>query len=141
MTAPAAQRFLKNWPIVGLPAFAGIFLPWQDKLTSMSLVSDWFQPTLNVAASIIGPLACLVGFAFLAQESKSKRTRVMISASVLFAGCIFTCLFLRMALGTILFPAPLYQIAIWTVETILYLLAFASLAVAMISGGLLINNR
>ncbi len=100
----------------------------------MSLVSDRFQPTLNVGASVIGPLACLAGFAFLARRSKSKKTT---SQSILFAPCVVGCIFLRMALGTILFPTPLYQVAIWTLESMLYLLAFAALGIAMISGGLL----
>lgn len=140
MRAPKAKSFLKNWPFIGLPAFALLFLPWQDKLTSMSLVSDWFQPTLNVAASIVGPLACLVGFAVLAQTSKTRKTSAMILSSLVFTGCVVVCLFLRMALGTIIFPSPPVQVTIWTLHALLYLLAFASLAIAMISGGLLVEG-
>jgi hypothetical protein len=106
----------------------------------MSLVSDWFQPTLNVAASIVGPLACFVGFAFLALSSKSRKTWTMILSSLVFAGCVVACLFLRMALGTIIFPSPPMQVAIWTLQILLYLLAFASLGSAMISGGLLVEG-
>jgi hypothetical protein len=137
MTAPATRIFLKDWSSIGLPAFAGLFLPWQNKLTSMSLMSDWFQPTLNVGASVIGPLACLAGFPFLARRTTSKKTTAMISASLLFAACVVGCIFLRMALGTILFPTPLYQVAIWTLESMLHLLGFAAPGIAMISGGLL----
>jgi hypothetical protein len=106
----------------------------------MSLVSDWFQPTLNVAASVVGPLACFVGFALPAQSSKIRKTWAMILSSLVFAGCVMICLFLRMALGTIIFPSPPMQVTIWTLEILLYLLAFASLGGAMISGGLLIEG-
>jgi len=137
----SVQSFIRTWPLVGLPAFAAIFLPWQNKLTSMSLVSDWFQPSLNVGASIVGPLSCLVGYSFLVRRVRPRQIRAMMVASASFVSALILCLSLRMLLGTVVFPTPAVQVGLWILEVILYLIVFSALGVSMVSAGLVVRSR
>jgi hypothetical protein len=137
----SVQSFIRTWPLVGLPAFAAIFLPWQNKLTSMSLVSDWFQPSLNVGASIVGPLSCLVGYSFLVRRVRPRQIRAMMVASASFVSALILCLSLRMLLGTVVFPTPAVQVGLWILEVMLYLIVFSALGVSMVSAGLVVRSR
>jgi hypothetical protein len=140
-TKPSVQSFLRTWPLVGLPAFAAIFLPWQNKLTSMSLVSDWFQPSLNVGASIVGPLSCLVGYSFLVRRVRPRQIRAMMVAFASFVCALILCFSLRILMGTVVFPTPAVQVGLWILEVILYLLVFSALGVSMVSAGLVVRSR
>jgi hypothetical protein len=137
----SVQSFLRTWPLVGLPAFAAIFLPWQNKLTSMSLVSDWFQPSLNVGASIVGPLSCLVGYSFLVQRVRPRQIRAMMVAFASFVSALILCLSLRILMGTVVFPTPAVQVGLWILEVMLYLIVFSALGVSMVSAGLVVRGR
>jgi len=139
MAAATVRDFIRDWRHVGLPAFAAILLPWQNKLTEMSLVSDWFQPALNIGASIIGPLSCYVGYAVLARQSRKDRRRVMLASFCMFIACVILCFVIKMTIGILFFPDPTIQVAIWIAEICIYLLVFLTFAVCMVSTGLLLQ--
>jgi hypothetical protein len=139
-TMAGVQNFLRSWPLVGLPAFAAIFLPWQNKLTAMYLVSDWFQPSLNVGASIVGSLSCFVAYSYLVRKARARQLRAMVVAFAAFVAALVVCLSLKILIGTMFFPTPGVQVGIWILEVILYLLVFSAFAVSMISAGLLIRS-
>jgi hypothetical protein len=140
MPKAEARSFLSSWPLIGLPAFAAIFLPWQEKITAMSLVSEWFQPALNIGASIIGPLSCLVSYAYLVRKSRLTLERVMIGAFTVFLLFLLILYVRNMIVGIIFFPSEPILIVIWILEIAIYLSTFSALAVSMISGGLLLKG-
>src|SRR5262245_23489287 len=92
---------LAGWKIWGLPVFAAVFSPWQEKITSMTLISEYFQPTLNIAASVLGPLTCMVGYMVLNGATKRSKKSVAISSLIVFflllLACLLTKLFLQSA--------------------------------------------
>ena len=128
--------FLHGWPLFWLPAFAGIFAPWQNKLTAMSLVSEWFQPGLNIGASIIGPLTCVISYATLLRLSRARRIRVMLVAFAIFVTSLVICVISKLLIGVIYFPTPGQQLIVWAVLVIVYLGVFVALAVSMVSSGM-----
>jgi hypothetical protein len=124
---------LMGWKVWGLPVFAAIFAPWQEKITSMTLISDWFQPTLNVAASIVGPLACMVGYMVLNDSSKRVKRVVAIGSSVAFVVLLLMSLMTKYTLQTIVIGSTVGIHIAWIAWASIYLLLFISFAVAMVA--------
>lgn len=140
MTNPIS-RFLKAWKVWGLPAFAAVLLPWQEKITEVSLVSEYFQPGLNVAASVIGPLVALVTFASFCARSRAAKLTASKVGMIVFIGAMLVCLALIHTLGLVAAPAPLIQISIWVIWSAIYLSIFAAFAVAAVAGTLALPNE
>src|SRR5262245_57752965 len=113
--------FFGKWRVWGLSAFGTALGPWQDKLTQVSLISDWFQPALNVTSSLVGPLVCLVTFAVLHSRSRARQQRFCRYSVAAFFICLLSCLALRLSVGVVLFPSPTMQVLVWVVWAALYL--------------------
>jgi hypothetical protein len=135
-----AASFLKGWQTIGLPAFACIFLPWQNKLTEMSMISDYFQPALNIGASIVGPLSCFVGYAYLVHKSRAKQQQIMFAGFLTFLVSLLLLYAVKMTLGIAFIPERFALVGIWIAKIFVYLVTFSALAVSMIAGGLLIKR-
>ncbi len=135
------QQFFRKWPVWGLPAFAGIFAPWQDKLTSMTLISDYFQPDLSISGSILGPLACLSTYALIQKKSQKAVRKVLVFSISIFFLSIFACIFLRNTIDVTVFPDPKYQDLIRLSWISFYLMVFASLGASMTSAGVAIQKQ
>jgi hypothetical protein len=133
---PTTDSFFARWRTWGLASFATIIVPWQDKLTSIGLVSDFFQPGLNIAASIIGPLVCLTSFAALSTSSRARQQKSCIAFFIAFVVLLISCLALRYGIGLIWFPEGGAQMAVWVVWWIIYLGIFASFGVVIVSATL-----
>ena len=136
-----AEQFFKKWPVWGLPAFAEIFAPWQDKLTSMTLISDYFQPELNISGSILGPLACLSTFALTQKRSQKAVRKVLTFSICVFFFSLFGCIFLRYTIDVTVFPDLKYQVWIRLSWILLYLMVFAALGISMTSAGVAIQKQ
>jgi hypothetical protein len=136
MTALSSKSFLNGWALWGLPAFAEIFAPWQNKITQMSLISDWFQPTLNTGASVLGPLFCFVTFAALVRAKKQVAKRTAQCGLAIFLVAMFACFLLKISLGVVIDPAPAYLIFIWVWWATLYLTLFCALGATMVAAGI-----
>jgi hypothetical protein len=122
-----------GWKVWGLPVFAAIFSPWQEKVTSMTLISDWFQPTLNIGASIIGPLTCMVGYMVLNGSSKRKKRLVAISSLIVFFFLLLACLFTRYVLQSAAISSEIGTHFAWVLWAGIYLLVFMSLGLSMVA--------
>jgi hypothetical protein len=129
----SSNDFLSRWKAWGLPTFAAILAPWYEKISQMSLISDWFQPALNIGASVLGPLVCLVAFGSLHSLSRTRIQRVAISALSIFLILILGCFALHHIVGVIWFPNPSIQVAVWLLWAAMYLSLFGSLALAMVA--------
>ena len=136
-----ARDFVENWQIWGLPAFAGIFAPWQDKLTQVHLISDFFQPELNLCASVFGPLACMIGFGVLATRSRVRRQKAAIWVGLLFFVLVVICFSLSLTVGIIWHPSPVAQPVVWVTWITIYLSMFCALGVTMVAGMLAVGTR
>jgi hypothetical protein len=130
---PTSQDFFAKWQTWGLASFATVIGPWQEKLTNIGLVSNFFQPALNIVASIIGPLVCLTSFAALSTCSRARQQKIGIAFFFVFVILIVSCLTLRHGIGLIWFPEGGTQMAVWVAWWVIYLGLFAALGVAIVS--------
>jgi hypothetical protein len=132
----ATNDFLKRWHKWGLPAFAAAISPWQDKLTKVSLISDYFQPGVNVAASIVSPLFCLVTFAALHTAKRPRQQRLCVRFLAGFVLTLAFCFALHFTMGVTLFPPPTVHMFLWILWVIMYLSIFAFLGMTAVSATL-----
>ena len=137
MARPPARDPLRDWATFGLPAFAAALAPWQDKLTQAELIPTWYQPTLGIIASVLGPLICFC--LWLTCDRLKRRTLVRLCLASLFAfvAANFACLWLYAAVDITWFPDPATQPALRLAWQFLYLLIFAAFASAIVTGLLL----
>jgi hypothetical protein len=133
---PSSQDFFAKWQTWGLASFATVIGPWQEKLTNIGLVSNFFQPALNIVASIIGPLVCLTSFAALSTCSRARQQKIGLAFFIAFLILIVSCLTLRHGIGLIWFPEGGAQMAVWVGWWIIYLGLFAALGVTIVSATL-----
>lgn len=132
--------FIEKWPKWGLPAFATLLAPWLEKLTSMSLISDMFQPTLNIGASILAPLCCLVTFSVFGGTPKALSKPCLRAFSV-FIGALTMCLCFKYLLGTWWSPDPVLTMGLWGIWAVAYLTLFCSFGVTVVTASLLAFGR
>ncbi|NEH59670.1 hypothetical protein GR198_28510 [Rhizobium leguminosarum] len=132
--------FIEKWPLWGLPAFATLLAPWQEKLTNMSLISDMFQPTLNTAASILAPLCCLVTFSVVGGTPKTL-SKPCLRAFGVFIGALIVCLCFKYLLGMWWSPDPLLTMGLWVIWAVAYLTLFGAFAVTVVTASLLAFAR
>jgi hypothetical protein len=135
-----SREFFDKWKSCGLPAFAAIIAPWQNKLTEIALISEWFQPGLNTLASLLGPLACLLAFSFLKPRSRAKRVSFSLRAAIVFLISLFICFSFNFSIGTLWIPTPREQFAIWIVWIAAYLTLFVTLALCIVGATLAIPD-
>ena len=128
--------FFKRWHKWGLPAFATAISPWQDKLTKVSLISAYFQPGVNVAASIVSPLFCLVTFAALHNVKRARQQRLCVRFLAGFVLTLAFCFALHFTMGVIYFPPPTAHMFLWVLWVIVYLGIFAFLGMTAVSATL-----
>lgn len=128
-----ASEFFRKWKTWGLPAFAGILLPWQAAITRIELISNYFQPELNILASVVGPLVALVIFSALNGEGKPKKIKVGVISFVLFVGALFLCLLLTHTVGFIEYRSKWVQIAIWIFWFAAYITVFSAFAATAVA--------
>ena len=102
----------------------------------MNLVSEYFESSLNIGASVVGPLTCVVAFSVLNGSSKRKLRTI---AGWTFAGflvAIFTCLGLQANVGLIFYPSPIVTEIIWWVWSAVYIAMFVFFAACVVSATL-----
>jgi hypothetical protein len=130
-----------GWKVWGQPVFAAIFLPWQEKLTSMTLISNSFQPTLNLAGSVIGPLTCMVSYMTLNGCNKRTKRYVAISALIAFLLLLLGCMLIKYTLESADIQSEVKMHVAWIAWALIYLLVFMSLGLAMVAAFHLRPNK
>lgn len=107
------REFMKSWPYWGLPAFAALFAPWQEKLTSLAIISSFFQPMANVATSVFGSLACMIAFAYFGNLERRQGWKILGVSIGLLVTSFSICLILSYTVGILWFPGKTATVAIW----------------------------
>ena len=125
-------RIVKEWNVWGIPVLVELLAPWQDKITGLAIISDYWQPQLNVFCSAFGALAAMFVFAFLHDQPQINRRSWAYWLMILFLASFLTTLGFHQLVGVYLFPQDIWLPVVRTIWVVSYILVFAS------SGGLII---
>jgi uncharacterized membrane protein YhdT len=122
----AIDKVLAGWKVWGIPALVAVLAPWQQTITGLELISNYFQPGLNGFATAVGALGAMVGYAFLGDQSRKAQRRWALWSGLAFALCLVVCMGLKLTLGTVLFPEPGWFEAITLVHELAYVGIFGA---------------
>jgi hypothetical protein len=114
-----------GWTEFGLPAFASALAPWQDKLTGAELIPGWYQPRIEIIASLVGVLVCYV--LWLACRALKRRVliRLCIASLMVFVSAIAACLWLNAVIDVTWFPEGDALASLRLSWQLLYVVVFA----------------
>jgi hypothetical protein len=122
---------LKFYGSVTLAAVLGPIGPWLEPYLKLKLISDYFQPWVNTAASAFAALAFLVAFGYLRGKGREKLKRIGKVFLFLVAIGFIVCLSLKFVLGLVWAPERIGTVIAWIVWILSYVLFFVSLAVTL----------
>ena len=125
-------KILNNWKVWGIPALIELLAPWQNKITGLAIISDYWQPGLNSFCSVSGALCAMFSFAFLHDQPRAQQRTWARWLVLLFVVSFLITLTFHLTVADYFYPEGgwLYIVrGIWVVS---YILMFAS------SGGLII---
>lgn len=135
------KEFVDNWQLWGLPAFASIFAPWHEKITNMALISDFYQPTLNVGGTVLGPLSCLVVFSTMHKIKMMRLRKFVRICFILFMSCLLGCIVLKNTIDIFIFPSVTVTPIIRIMWIVLYIGLFVFLGATMTGAAILIGRN
>jgi hypothetical protein len=139
MGRKAEQTILTDWKTFGLPVFACLFAPWQDKITSLPIISSWFQPTASITASLIGPLACFVAYAILFNQARYTKQRVALLSGVFCLTFIVSCLAFKIITRQIALSDN-WNYVIWITWFLIYISIFITFGTSSIAALLAVKQ-
>lgn len=122
---------LKFYGATTLAAVLGPIGPWLEPYLNLKLISDYFQPWVNTAASAFAGLAFLVAFGYLRKKGREKLKRTGIVFLVLLVIGFVACLWLKLALGTVWVPGRTGTVIAWFGWVLAYIMLFVSLAATL----------
>ena len=91
----------KDWVI---PVTTGALFPWQDKLSTIELISGYYQPWTNFLVTVLSPIGALAGYALLNDGDRSRIRRWLVWAIVLSVICLVVTVLLNFTLGRSWYP-------------------------------------
>lgn len=118
----------KKWFLTG---FAALLAPWQDQLSSIDLISAYYQPTVQIVAALCGVLIGTAALSAYKRHAKQKNRDRLLKNTVVFAVVLIVCLTLTFTVGSVWQPAETGTIALRVLWPILYVTLNASLAVCV----------
>ncbi|HEX8366528.1 MAG TPA: hypothetical protein VF603_14700 [Allosphingosinicella sp.] len=120
-----------DWAAIGLPAFAAALAPWQDKLTSAELIPEYYQPSISIAASVVGVLVCFCFWLAFARMKRRTLVRLCLASVALFVLSLAACLWFVAALDVYWFPEEGWVPVVRLAWQLLYVALFASFSSAV----------
>ena len=130
-----------SWKEWGLPAFATVLAPWQDKITQVGLVSDYFQPNLSVAASILSPLAAMVTYSQLLKYSVSRVNRISLLGFVVFTLLLTSCFVFSQVILPSIALTPKFTYIAWASNIVGYLVTFIAFSIAVMASWIVLRRN
>lgn len=126
--------FYAKW---SLGTILGAIGPWFDAYFQLKLVSDYFQPGVNAAASASGALAYVVTYA-ASRDTDGKRLKQRIRGwAAVAVVCLAVLLFLRLGVGPAIALDTVGTVFLWVGWVLMYLVFFIALAVILAAVALL----
>jgi hypothetical protein len=78
--------------------------PLLTKLSDFKIISDGYQPALNVTAGLFAAVAYMSLYAFANKSAKYKKKWLLAASLVLMAACFLACLAMTQILGVVWAP-------------------------------------
>jgi hypothetical protein len=126
----------------GINVFAAILTglsPWLTKLSAFKIISDGYQPELNVSSGLFAAVAYMSLYAFANKSAKYKKKWLLAASVVLMAACFLACLAMTQILGVVWAPdSRVANVFIFLIWITLYLCIFVAFAGVICSAGMLI---
>jgi hypothetical protein len=134
---PSGKDGLAQWASLGLPAFLTILAPWHDRFFEARLIEDWYQPTINIAATILGTATCFAVWWTGRKMRQRTLRRLCIASLAMLAAAILICLWLNSALGIFWHPEPGWEPIVRLAWQGVYLIIFMAFSTLVSTGMLL----
>jgi hypothetical protein len=111
--------------------------PWLERFFALGLISDYFQPAWNRAASAMAALAFLIVYGRLRRAPAARLWRII--AGWLVAGSLglVVCLVLKFSVGTVIAPGTAGTVLLWVGWSVAYFVLFIALAIVLCAAALL----
>lgn len=133
------SAILDSWKKWGIPALLGLLAPWQNTITGLAIVSEYWQPGLNAFCSVIGALAAMWVFAFLHDRPRAKHRAWAVWLLILFLVSLSIAFGFHMTVGISWVPPAAWQQTIiqmiWVSSYILVFASSAGLIMAVLLAG------
>lgn len=134
----AAQNPFALYAKWGLGTILSSIGPWFNAYMDLKLVSDYFQPGVNIAASASGALGYLVTYALWRGDAstrlKQRAARSLIAAVILLA----LLLGMKFLVGAVIAPDTVGTVLLWCLGLLTYLVFFFALGGVLAAVALLI---
>ena len=132
------SAILDDWKLWGIPALIELLAPWQDTITGLAIISDYWQPQLNIFCSATGALSAMFVFAFLHDVPRARHRVWAGWLMIFFVVSLLITLGFHMLVGNAWFPTGvLLQIIrlIWVVSYILVFVSSGGMIIALLLAG------
>lgn len=127
MTAKGMFGFLATSFAAGI----GGLSPWLGPLIDLNLISDFFQPALNVAATEVAVMGSYGAYAMWRRISQEKKRRRLLWFSVAAIACFIICLLLTNVVGILWAPGRVLTSFIWATWMLIYLGMFTFIGMVL----------
>jgi hypothetical protein len=128
---------IKFWGSITVGAVLGAIGPWLQALLKLKLISDYFQPWVNAAASVFAALAFVVAFAYLRKADEERLRRILKVSFIVLLISAAICLGIRMTLGDVFAFGRLGTKLTWFFWIVAYIAVFVNLALTLCIVGFL----
>lgn len=118
----------KKWFLTG---FAALVAPWQDQISSIDLISAYYQPTVQVVAALSGVLIGTAALSAYQRHAKQRNRDRLLRSTMLLVVVLAVCLTLSFTVGSVWQPAETGTIALRVLWPLLYVLLNSALAVCI----------
>jgi hypothetical protein len=120
-----------------LTALLGLIGPWLQQFFKLGLISDYFQPGVNSAATGFAALAFLVTAGVLRGRSPAYLKKLVKIGLLVLVISFSACLIFRYTVGTVWMPDRLGTVTLWLVWIIMYVAFFTSFSIVLCTAALL----
>jgi hypothetical protein len=124
---------LKSWKVWGIPAFVELLAPWQEAITGLRLISDYWQPWLNGFCSFAGAFAAMAAYAFFHDISRKRQKRWASGLILLFVIGFLVSLTFDLTIGRSWFPNPPWDLLVRGIWIIAYIQIFVGSGAAILA--------
>jgi hypothetical protein len=128
---------IKFWTAITLAGVLGILGPWLQAFFNIKLISEYFQPRVNEAASVMAALAFVTACAYFRKFGRDRLRRVLKISFIALVVCFVISLAIDLTLGDVIALGRLGTKLVWLVWIVAYISIFMNIALTLCIVGFL----